>query len=124
MSSMERRKLIVAISAFWNLIMICVDLGMEVMKLTVIFLVSNRLGRQPLDDYEMKHYDRQRVIYKCTKMSDTESHRKIRMNRTLFTNLCDLLAAEGGLKRTRNIEIDEMVLTFLLTISHSDKNRS
>ncbi|CAI0560534.1 unnamed protein product [Linum tenue] len=79
------------------------------------------IGRQPLDSYMMRQYDRQMVIDKCTKFSDAESHRKIRMKRSLFKKLCDLLVSDGGLKRTRNAEVDEMVLIFLLAISHNNK---
>ncbi|CAL1411710.1 unnamed protein product [Linum trigynum] len=46
------------------------------------------------------------------------------MSRTLFQNFCQLLVAEGGLKPTRNVDIDEMVYTFLRTISQNEKNRT
>ncbi|CAI0429780.1 unnamed protein product [Linum tenue] len=124
MTPTKRRKLIAAISAFWNLIMIYIELGMEVIELSELLIRNPRIARQPVDSYILRQFERQRVFDKCTKLSDTESHRKIRMNRILFKKLCDLLVAEGGLKKTRNTDVDEMVLTFLLAISHDNKIRS
>ncbi|CAL1413068.1 unnamed protein product [Linum trigynum] len=46
------------------------------------------------------------------------------MSRTLFRNFCQLFVAEGGMKPTRNVDIDEMVYTFLRTISQNEKNRN
>ncbi|CAI0547486.1 unnamed protein product, partial [Linum tenue] len=57
-------------------------------------------------------------------LSDTHCINKVRMNRTLFRRLCDLLVSEGGLKGTDNVDIDEMVMIFLITIGHNAKNRT
>ncbi|CAN1139949.1 Protein ALP1-like [Linum perenne] len=45
------------------------------------------------------------------------------MNRRLFKRLCELLVAEGGLKRSKHVDIKEMVVMFLHTIGHNEKNR-
>ncbi|CAN1233354.1 Protein ALP1-like [Linum perenne] len=44
------------------------------------------------------------------------------MNCRCFAKLCRLLAYEGGLRSSWNIEIDEMVAIFLYTIAHNEKN--
>ncbi|CAN1233356.1 hypothetical protein LINPERPRIM_LOCUS3872 [Linum perenne] len=46
----------------------------------------------------------------------------VRMNCRCFAKLCRLLAYEGGLRSSWNIEIDEMVAIFLYTIAHNEKN--
>ncbi|CAN1191854.1 Protein ALP1-like [Linum perenne] len=45
------------------------------------------------------------------------------MNPRLFKKLCDLLVVEGGLVRTKHVDIKEMVVMFLHTIGHNEKNR-
>ncbi|CAN1791542.1 hypothetical protein LINPERHAP1_LOCUS19359 [Linum perenne] len=46
------------------------------------------------------------------------------MSRRIFWKLCKVLEERGGLTRTRNVEVDEMVAMFLLTIGHNAKNRT
>ncbi|CAN1165936.1 hypothetical protein LINPERPRIM_LOCUS34014 [Linum perenne] len=48
----------------------------------------------------------------------------LRMKRKIFWNLVTLLKTEGGLTRTRNMEVDEMLAMFLVTIGHNIKNRT
>ncbi|CAN1774595.1 hypothetical protein LINPERHAP1_LOCUS13022 [Linum perenne] len=47
-----------------------------------------------------------------------------RMSRRIFRKLCTVLQEAGGLARTKNVEVDEMVAMFLLTIGHNAKNRT
>ncbi|CAN1762341.1 hypothetical protein LINPERHAP1_LOCUS8321 [Linum perenne] len=47
----------------------------------------------------------------------------LRMRRHIFEKLCILLKEEGGLKRSKNMDIEEMVAIFLVTIGHNIKNR-
>ncbi|CAL1366967.1 unnamed protein product [Linum trigynum] len=56
-------------------------------------------------------------------LSDSRCIHKVRMNRTLFRKLCELLVSEGGLNGTDDVGIDEMVMIFLVTIGHNVKNR-
>ncbi|CAN1802279.1 hypothetical protein LINPERHAP1_LOCUS23308 [Linum perenne] len=48
----------------------------------------------------------------------------LRMTRRIFWKLCKVLVDVGGLRRTKNIKVDEMVAMFLLTIGHNAKNRT
>ncbi|CAN1305147.1 Protein ALP1-like [Linum perenne] len=48
----------------------------------------------------------------------------LRMKRKIFWNLVTLLKTEDGLTRTRNMEVDEMLAMFLVTIGHNIKNRT
>ncbi|CAI0384233.1 unnamed protein product [Linum tenue] len=121
----RRRQVLAAISSFMNLIMIYVSLGMELAgRLLAKRHLQPRLGRQPLDTYLVRHYDRQRHLRNTTKISDTYTFDQIRMNRGLFRRFCEVFTVQGGLKKTRNVDIDEMVYTFLRTISHNEKNRT
>ncbi|CAN1272355.1 hypothetical protein LINPERPRIM_LOCUS14514 [Linum perenne] len=45
------------------------------------------------------------------------------MNRRLFKKLRELLVSEGGLKSSRHVDVDEMLVMFLHTIGHNTKNR-
>ncbi|CAN1156382.1 hypothetical protein LINPERHAP1_LOCUS8884 [Linum perenne] len=48
----------------------------------------------------------------------------LRMKKRIFWKLCEILETEGGLKSTKNMDVDEMVAIFLLTIGHNAKNRT
>ncbi|CAN1777738.1 hypothetical protein LINPERHAP1_LOCUS14169 [Linum perenne] len=41
----------------------------------------------------------------------------------VFQKLCLTLVNEGGLQRTNNVDVDEMVVMFLHTVGHNTKNR-
>ncbi|CAN1316275.1 hypothetical protein LINPERPRIM_LOCUS30013 [Linum perenne] len=45
------------------------------------------------------------------------------MNRLMFSKLCELLVVKGGLVRSNTVDINEMVIMFLYTIAHNEKNR-
>ncbi|CAI0388501.1 unnamed protein product [Linum tenue] len=124
LSPTRRLHVVAAISSFLNLIMIYVNLGMGLAELIEKRKSNPRLGRQPMDTDLVRHYDRQRHLELAIRRSDTYAYDRVRMNRTLFNSFCHLLITEGGLKRTRNVDIDEMVYTFLRTISHNEKNRT
>ncbi|CAL1352453.1 unnamed protein product [Linum trigynum] len=124
LNSTRRRQVIAAISCFMNLVSIYVILGMRLSKILENRYMNPRLGRQRMDTYTVRHYDRQRHLNNATRISDIYAFDQIRMNRTLFIRLCEVLAHDGGLKKTRNVDIDEMVYTFLRTISHNEKNRT
>ncbi|CAN1316273.1 hypothetical protein LINPERPRIM_LOCUS30013 [Linum perenne] len=64
-----------------------------------------------------------RFIRKASSKSDASSLRLIRMNRLMFSKLCELLVVKGGLVRSNTVDINEMVIMFLYTIAHNEKNR-
>ncbi|CAN0882008.1 hypothetical protein LINGRAHAP2_LOCUS14562 [Linum grandiflorum] len=108
------RQVVAAMSSFMNLISIYVSLGMEIAALVENRYLNPRLARQPIDTYTMSYYDRQRHLKNVTKISDIY----------IFKRFCEILVVGAGLKRTRNVDIDEMVYTFLRIISHNKKNRT
>ncbi|CAN1127812.1 hypothetical protein LINPERHAP2_LOCUS4257 [Linum perenne] len=48
----------------------------------------------------------------------------LRMRRPIFWKLVRLLEREGGLRRTKYMVVDEMLVIFLVTIGHHIKNRT
>ncbi|CAN1144481.1 hypothetical protein LINPERHAP2_LOCUS14125 [Linum perenne] len=48
----------------------------------------------------------------------------LQMSKKIFWNLCDLLESAGGLKRSRNMKVHEMVAIFLVAVGHNIKNRT
>ncbi|CAN0903383.1 hypothetical protein LINGRAHAP2_LOCUS22523 [Linum grandiflorum] len=66
---------------------------------------------------------RAEFLRKATKDSDRSSVDIIRMTKYVFERLCADLVAEGGLRKVRNVEVDEMVVMFLWTVGHNIKNR-
>ncbi|CAN0919495.1 hypothetical protein LINGRAHAP2_LOCUS31487 [Linum grandiflorum] len=71
-----------------------------------------------------------RIVYRigflhyATKVSDKLSINMCRVRIDIFDSLCHLLKDEGGLQRTKNMDIDEMVAIFLVTVGHNIKNRT
>ena len=55
--------------------------------------------------------------------SDITCYNQLRMDRRSFSILYTLVEQVGGLTRTRNVSIEEMVAMFLSVISHDIKNR-
>ncbi|KAL0000657.1 hypothetical protein SO802_014438 [Lithocarpus litseifolius] len=56
-------------------------------------------------------------------MDDTASINNVRMDRRAFRKLCDMLHMHGGLRPSKNMEMDEMVASFLHVLAHHAKNR-
>ena len=56
-------------------------------------------------------------------MDDTTSINNVRMDRRAFRKLCDMLHIHGGLRPSKNMEMDEMVASFLHVLTHHAKNR-
>ena len=45
------------------------------------------------------------------------------MDRSAFRKLCDMLHIHGGVRPSRNMEMDKMVASFLHVLAHLAKNR-
>ena len=45
------------------------------------------------------------------------------MDRRAFRKLCDMLHIHGGLRPFKNMEMDEMLMSFLHVLAHHAKNR-
>ena len=56
-------------------------------------------------------------------MDDTTSINNVRMDRRVFRKLRDMLHIHGGLRPSKNMEMDEMVVSFLHVLAHHAKNR-
>ncbi|CAN0847146.1 hypothetical protein LINGRAHAP2_LOCUS4818 [Linum grandiflorum] len=59
----------------------------------------------------------------ATRTSDRSSIDVIRMSMHVFRRLCGDLQTKGGLKKFKNVEVDEMVAMFLRTVGNNVKNR-
>ena len=44
------------------------------------------------------------------------------MDRRAFRKLCDMVRTHGGLRPSKNMEMDEMVASFLFVLAHHIKN--
>ncbi|PPD94131.1 hypothetical protein GOBAR_DD08836 [Gossypium barbadense] len=77
-----------------------------------------RIGSYTVDFYAQRDYVK-RLVY----ASDETCIEQVRMNRTAFFKLCEMLESIGGLKSSRFMLVDEQVAMFLHIISHHLKNR-
>ncbi|CAN1812773.1 hypothetical protein LINPERHAP1_LOCUS26630 [Linum perenne] len=91
---------------------------------------TNTRSRLQCEDDIPRTLPHSREVYRtgfllnATRTTDVNCINLLRVKHTIFAKLCSTLTAEGGLKRTKNMEVDEMVAIFLLTIGHNAKNRT
>lgn len=73
--------------------------------------------------YSSRKIDRYSILHRYAYESDNMSISQVRMTRVCFIKLCNMLETLGGLKASRNMDIDELVAIFLHMIAHKVKNR-
>lgn len=107
------------IMAWWN----------QVITIVVWFVISLYMlvieyeMERPCIRYSTSKIDRFLILHRYVFESDTMSISQIRMTRKCFVKLCNMLETLGGLKASRNMDIDEQVAIFLHIIAHNVKNR-
>ncbi|GMJ03048.1 hypothetical protein HRI_003974000 [Hibiscus trionum] len=99
----------------------------QMLMLVVIALILGKYKNRPKICYAheklYRHNIRTLNLQKIVFESDRQSVDNCRMDRRTFFKLCHLLKSQGGLKESRYLCIEEMVITFLHIISHHTKNR-
>ncbi|KAJ9538116.1 hypothetical protein OSB04_030849 [Centaurea solstitialis] len=103
------------ILTWWNVV-----LHIVVVLLLMIF-------KKHRDKPHLKHFssnvDRYPILHRHVYENDTMAISQIRMSRRCFRKLCHMLETFGGLKPSRNMNIDEQVAIFLHILAHNVKNR-
>ncbi|PPD91223.1 hypothetical protein GOBAR_DD11842 [Gossypium barbadense] len=84
---------------------------------------SLSLHRPMIRSYTLDFYAKRDYVKRLVYASDETSIEQVRMNRTAFFKLCEMLESIGGLKSSRFMLVDEQVAMFLHIISHHLKNR-
>ncbi|KAI7727109.1 hypothetical protein M8C21_021649 [Ambrosia artemisiifolia] len=112
----RRRALILT---WWNQLITTISLLM----LSLYMLMVKYVMDKPRIRYTSSKMDRYSILYRYVYESDNMSISQIRMNRSCFIKLCDMLREFGGLTSNRNMDIDEQVAIFLHIIAHNVKNR-
>ncbi|XP_040972483.1 uncharacterized protein [Gossypium hirsutum] len=79
--------------------------------------------RPRIRSYILDFYAKQDYVKRLVYASDDTCIEQVRMNRTVFFKLCEMLQTLGELKSSRNMLVDEQVAMFLHIISHHLKNR-
>ncbi|XP_057529918.1 protein ALP1-like [Amaranthus tricolor] len=67
---------------------------------------------------------RLKIMHRLIQESDVHCKSELRVNRQTFNIICEMLKEIGGLTRTKNMSLDEIVAMFLYTLAHHKKNRS
>ena len=102
-------------------------MGMMLVHMCAIVILSRnrRVGRiggwgdQLLERANVRVVSTNQMVW----MDDTTSINNVRMDRRAFRKLCDMLHIHGGLRPSRNMEMDTMVASFLHVLAHLAKNR-
>ena len=63
-------------------------------------------------------------MYRLIQESDVHCKSELRVNRKNFGIICEMLKEIGGLNRTKNMSLEEIVVMFMYTLAHHKKNRS
>ncbi|XP_022026782.1 protein ALP1-like [Helianthus annuus] len=113
----QRRRTLILI--WWNQLVTTVSL----LILSLYMLIFKYLMDKPRIGYSYSKIDRYSILYRYVYKSDSMSISQIRMNRSCFIKLCDMLKEFGELRSSKNMDIDEQVAIFLHIIAHNVKNR-
>ncbi|PPD67668.1 hypothetical protein GOBAR_DD35455 [Gossypium barbadense] len=114
-----RRKRIGLALTFW----------LEICRIAIWFLfrmgasLSLQTYRPRIRSYTLYFYAKRDYVKRLVYASDETCIEQVRMNRTAFFKLCEMLESIGGLKSSRFMLVDEQVGMFLHIISHHLKNR-
>ena len=76
-------------------------------------------GDQILERANVRDVNMNQMVW----MDDTVSINNVWMDRRAFRKLYDMLHIHGGVRPSRNMEMDEMVASFLHVLAHLAKNR-
>ncbi|CAN1824506.1 Putative nuclease HARBI1, partial [Linum perenne] len=118
----RRRVIIYVVALWWNLLQQAIWLLMDSMTNQTTSADDDTEVPRPLP-YDREVY-RRGFMFNTTRASDVNCISMLRMRRRIFWKLCQVLEEFGGLTRTRNVDVDEMVAMFLLTVGHNAKNRT
>ncbi|PPD66321.1 hypothetical protein GOBAR_DD36800 [Gossypium barbadense] len=108
---------------------IALTIWLEICRIAICFLfrmgasLSLHTYRPRIRSYNLDFYVKRDYVKRLVYASDETCIEQIRMNRTTFFKLCEMLESLGGLKSSRNMLVDEQVAMFLHIISHHLKNR-
>ncbi|CAN1160537.1 hypothetical protein LINPERPRIM_LOCUS37625 [Linum perenne] len=106
-----------------QLLLICIILQLRVIQLRLIILLEPKPRTNPRNSSYIRHINRTSFLSRVIKDDGPECLNQLRLNSHLFKKLCDLLVDQGGLTRSKNVDIAEKVALFLYTIGHNKKNR-
>ncbi|XP_052878904.1 uncharacterized protein LOC128285455 [Gossypium arboreum] len=115
----ERRKRIGLAITIW--LQMCTVANWFLVALGAIH--SLHTYRPRVRSYILDFYAKRDYVKRLVDASDETCIEQVRMNRTTFFKLCEMLQTLGELKSSRNMLVDEQVAMFLHIISHHLKNR-
>ncbi|PPD82103.1 hypothetical protein GOBAR_DD20962 [Gossypium barbadense] len=108
---------------------IALTIWLEICRIAIWFLfrmgasLSLQTYRPRIRSYTLDFYAKRDYVKRLVYASDENCIEQVRMNRTAFFKLCEMLESIEGLKSSRNMLVDEQVAMFLHIISHHLKNR-
>ncbi|PPE00533.1 hypothetical protein GOBAR_DD02438 [Gossypium barbadense] len=108
---------------------IAVTIWFEICRIAIWFLfrtgasLSLHTYRPRIMSYTLDFYAKRDYVKRLVYASDETCIEQVRMNRSAFFKICEMLESIGGLKLSRNMLVDEQVAMFLHIISHHLKIR-
>lgn len=91
--------------------------------ITVCTLIADYERDRPRIQYSLSNMDRAAILHRYAYESDNMCISQLRMNMGCFKKLCNMLGTLGGLRASRNMDIDEQVAIFLHIMAHNVKVR-
>ncbi|PPD83647.1 hypothetical protein GOBAR_DD19409 [Gossypium barbadense] len=108
---------------------LALTIWLEICRIAIWFLfrmgaiLSLQTYRPRIRSYTLDFYAKRDYVKRLVYASGETCIEQVRMNRTVFFKLCEMLESIGGLKSSRFMLVDEQVAMFLHIISHHLKNR-
>ncbi|KAH6770431.1 hypothetical protein C2S52_015234 [Perilla frutescens var. hirtella] len=101
-----------------------------ILVVKLIVIVTTMIREQTYQIKEVSMQSRDKIRHRLANLSrliresDVICKNELRVNRHTFGVLCEMVSSIGELRRTKNTEVEEMVIMFLFTLAHHKKNRS
>ncbi|PWA38957.1 hypothetical protein CTI12_AA576600 [Artemisia annua] len=86
-------------------------------------LLRTSIARPLIKSNEQQRLKRIIWLNRLTKESDIVYVSQLRMDRSTFVTLCEMVRDIGGLRGTQNMTLEEIVALFLYVLAHHKKNR-
>ncbi|CAN1154073.1 hypothetical protein LINPERHAP2_LOCUS19810 [Linum perenne] len=120
----ERQQVIASVIAMWFELMQQYMVLLSKLAVAQSLLESNRRADPTTIVLPLpREVYRVGFLHYATKTTDQMCVNMLRMRKHIFRKLCTVLQTEGGLQRSKNMDVNEMVAIFLVTIGHNIKNR-
>ena len=90
---------------------------------SLLYALSLHSYRLPIRSYSLDSSRQREYIRRLVHSNDRTCIEQLRLDKTAFSKLCEMLRDVGGLTPSKHMLVDEQVAMFLYILAHHVKNR-